>query len=304
VKSVGIGLRHPDGRWYLASRMRIAVAVVVGIVLLSSGHAVRANEAPRHRNENCLDSCDFAFEKCQAREGAKGTGRCHTSVVRCKNECPYEAAADPTAPPTDQSHRKCVGTCRDTFKKCRGRAENKRGGACEADDMRCEKACPKPEPEVAEAPPPAAPAEAGGAPVAAPAAPVAVAPAVKKPRRAARVEGVAAPAPASATPAAVMGEHPGASAPTVRSEAAASSATAPAGASTAVARPAQSERGFFGKLGCFFHSCEPAGSIPCLEGCATAYDDCHARESKRGGECNTRLMHCRQSCRDATPAAR
>ncbi|MEO6025989.1 MAG: hypothetical protein ABIR79_03880, partial [Candidatus Binatia bacterium] len=61
------------------------------------------------------------------------------------------------------------------------------------------------------------------------------------------------------------------------------------------------ERGFFGTIGCFFVSCEPAGSSPCLQQCASSYDECHMRESKRGGECNTRLMNCRESCRDAAP---
>jgi hypothetical protein len=75
--------------------------------------------------------------------------------------------------------------------------------------------------------------------------------------------------------------------------------TAP-GEARAAARPEQGERGFFEKLGCFFRSCEPTGSTPCLDACAKAYDECHASESKRGGECSTRLMHCRQGCRDAT----
>jgi len=282
--------------------MRIAVAVVVGVVLLSSGHTVRAAEAPRQRSEACLDSCNFAFEKCQASEGVKPTGRCNINVVRCKNECPYEAV-EATTVPTAKSHYKCIDACRATYKACQGRAESKRGGACAADDMRCEKACPKPEPSVAAAAPPAPPTTSGDDSAAAPVAPAAPALEVKsKPRRAARVEGAAAPAPASAPPVAEVGERAGASAPTVRSGAVTPPATAPTEASTAVARPAQSERGFFGRLGCFFVSCEPAGSIPCLEQCATAYDDCHARESKRGGECNTRLMHCRQGCRDAVPA--
>lgn len=280
--------------------MRIVVAVVVGIVLCGSGHMARAGQPPRQRSERCLDSCNFVFEKCQAHRGPKGAVYCNRDVVLCKKECPYEAVED-TAVPTEKSHRTCVDACRASYSACQGRAESKRGGSCAADDMRCEKACPKPEPEVAAAPPPAPPSEPGRESVAAPAAP---APKAKsRPRRAARVEGAAAPAPASATPAATVGERAGATAPTVRSEAVTPPAAAPTEASTAAARPAQNERGFFGKIVCFFRSCEPAGSIPCLQQCATVYDQCHAQESKRGGECNTRLMHCRQGCRDAAPAA-
>jgi len=283
--------------------MRIAVAVVVGVMLCGSGQMARADQAPRQRSETCLDSCNFVFEKCQLHQGPKGAVYCNRNVVRCKKECPYEAVTD-TAVPTEKSHRTCIDACRDTYKTCQGRAESKRGGSCAADDMRCEKTCPKPEPEVVAAPPSAPSVAVDGTPVAAPAVSAAPAPAVKsQPRRAARVEGAAAPAPASATSAATAGERAGATAPTVRSEAVTPPAPAPAEASTAAARPAQNERGFFGKIVCFFRSCEPAGSIPCLQQCATLYDQCHAQESKRGGECNTRLMHCRQGCRDAVPAA-
>jgi hypothetical protein len=277
--------------------MRIAVAVVIGaVVLSSSGHTVWAAEAPRPRSENCLDGCDFLFDKCQAREGAKSTGRCHIDVVRCKNECPYEAPADPNAPPTVRSHNQCVDACRGVYKKCLGRAENKRNGSCAADDMRCEKACPKPapEPELVEAPPAAPAGEPGAAAAPGPAAPRAVRVVEPvKPKKSLRVEGVAAPAPVTATPAVATREI--AAAP----PAVAPPAAAPAEPSSEAARPVQSERGFWGTLGCFFRSCEPAGSTPCLQGCANSYDQCRAHESKRGGECQTRLMHCRQSCRDA-----
>jgi hypothetical protein len=123
-----------------------------------------------------------------------------------------------------------------------------------------------------------------------------------RPPRAARVEGAAAPAPVSATPVLVPYEHPAPAPSSVRSEAAAPPAAAPAPASVEAARPASKERGFFGTLGCFFVSCEQAGSTPCLKQCSSAYDECHARESKRGGECNTRLMNCRQGCGSAAPA--
>jgi hypothetical protein len=287
--------------------MRIAVAVVVGCVLLSFGPAARAEEAPRKRDEVCLDGCNFVFEKCQAKAGPKGDGRCSVEVVRCKKECPYETVEVP-AVPTAKSQQRCVDDCRDAYKKCQGLAANRAGGNCQAEDMRCEKACPKPpEPVVAAAPTPASGSAATSATAsdAAAAPPVAApAPAVPaKPRRAARVEGAAAPAPISATPAVPAGERAGATAPTVRSEAVTPPAVAPTEASPAVARPAQSERGFFGKLACFFRSCEPAGSTPCLQQCSTAYDQCRAQESKRGGECNTRLMRCRQSCREPAPAA-
>ena len=114
----------------------------------------------------------------------------------------------------------------------------------------------------------------------------------KKPRAAARVEGAAAPAPMSAPPAAARGEV----APTVRSEAVAPPAKAQAEASETGVRPAGSKRGFWGTLKCFFVACEREASTPCLDQCATAYDECRVHESKRGGECNTRLMNCRQSC--------
>ncbi len=287
----------------LATPMRIAVAVVVGFVLLSVGHVARAEEAKRPRNENCLDSCNFAFEKCQAREGVKPTGRCHTTVVKCKQDCPFEAAADPTAPPTEKSHQKCVDACRDTYKKCLGRAENKRGGRCQADDVRCEQACPKPPPEMVEVP---ASEAVSGAPAGNTPGTVLVPVPVPTPakRRAARVEGAAAPAPVSATPAAPVVERPPPPATSVRSEGATPPETAPAESSAAGARPAQAERGFFGKLGCFFVSCDPPGSTACLKGCAMAYDECHALESKRGGECSTRLMHCRRDCSDAAALKR
>lgn len=263
--------------------MRIAVAVVVGLVLSVSSHGVHAEEARRERSERCLEICNFDFEKCSKAEGPKGPGRCNIDVVRCKNACPFVTVEEPVVP-TAVSHQRCVDRCRKTYETCLRQAENKTtGGKCAADDMRCEQACPKP-PEVVAVPSPPAPAAA--------------VPAATKPL-AARVEGAAAPAPAAATsmPAvpAVGADVPP---PTgVRSEAVAAPATAPAGASATAARPAQAERGFFATLGCFFVACEPAGSTPCLQQCGKSYDECLPRESgKRGGECNTRLMNCRQAC--------
>lgn len=279
--------------------MRIVVAVVVGVVLASGVHAASAAEAKRQRSENCLDSCNFAFEKCQAGQSSKSGGRCNIEAVKCKNACPYETVEEP-AVPTEKSHGRCIDACRLVFKKCSGQAENKHGGNCAADDVRCEQACPKPPPpppEMVEVPPPAG-SPPGTPPLVVP-APVATA----RPKRAGRVEGAAAPAPVSATPAVVPVpvERPVGSPPAVRSE----PAVPPAAAASAegVVHPVPKERGFFGTLGCFFVSCEPAGSTPCLKQCAAAYDECHVRESKRGGECNTRLMSCRQGCSNAAPAA-
>jgi hypothetical protein len=285
------------------------VAVVVGCVLVSLGHVVRAEDAPRRRSEICLDGCNLAFERCQTHEGVKPTGRCHVEVVKCKNDCPFELPPDPTAPPTAKTHQRCIDDCRDTYKKCLGRSENKRGGKCQADDVRCEKACPKPPEEVAAVPAGAGEGAAPGAPVAAPVPPPA--------KRKMRIEGAAAPAPISATPV----PPPAAPPPpvvqrqpvpvaTVRSADVAPPASAPpiaasapvaASAEAAHPEPAE-ERGFFGNLKCFFVSCEPLGSTPCLKGCGVAYDECRALESKRGGECNTRLMNCRKDCRDAGKA--
>jgi hypothetical protein len=272
--------------------MRIAVAVVAGVVALGSmSSAVHAAEARRQRSEYCIDGCNLAFERCQAQKSAKDNGRCNIDAVKCKNDCPFETIEEP-AVPTAQSHGRCVDACRDTYKKCLGKAENKRGGNCAADDVRCEQACPKPPAEVAAVPP-------GGSPEAS----------AKKPKRAARVEGAAAPAPPAATPAAPIVERVAAPPPAAVPERAApaaarSEAVTPPAESAAAARPEPQERGFFAKIGCFFYACDKAGSTPCLDQCATAYDECRMRESKRGGECNTRLMNCRQSCRDAAPAAR
>jgi hypothetical protein len=287
--------------------MRIVVAVVVGCVLLSLGHVARAEDAPRRRSEICLDGCNLAFDRCQAHEGVKPTGRCHIAAVKCKNDCPFELPPDPTAPPTVASHERCVSDCRDTYKKCLGGAESRRGGKCQADDVRCEKACPKPPEETAAVP--ASTGEGG-----APGAPVAPAPVPTPAKRKMRVEGAAAPAPISATPAAppapIVQRQP-APVPTVRSADVAPSSSAPVGASAPVsasaaaprAEPAE-KRGFFGNLKCFFVSCEPPGSTACLKGCGVAYDECRALESKRGGECNTRLMNCRKDCRDAAALKR
>jgi hypothetical protein len=277
--------------------MRIAVAVVVGLVFLGSGYGVDAKEPRRERSERCLEICNFDFEQCQASEGSKGPGRCNIDVVRCKNACPLVTVEDP-AVPTFKSQQRCIDDCRLIYKKCQGQAENKAGGNCAADDMRCEKACPAP-PEAATAPA-AAPGTAGSV---APAGSTTSAPVPpkSKPRRAARVEGAAAPAPAPATPAPPVAQRVESPPPTVRSGAAAAPEVAPAEASAGSARPARAERGFFGTLGCFFVACEPAGSSPCLQQCATNYDECQVRESKRGGECNTRLMNCRKDC-SATPA--
>jgi hypothetical protein len=284
--------------------MKIAVAVVVGVALLGAVGVVHAYDSKSTRSELCLDDCNFAFDKCQVREGSKGAkaGRCNIEVVRCKNACP-QAAPEDTTVPTIKSHAKCIDRCRADYMACQAQPVNKRGGNCAAEDMRCEKACPAPPP-----PPETAPVEAavepdspaGTAPVPAPRAVPVVEP--KKPKRAARVEGAAAPAPASATPAAAVVEP----APQVRREAGTPPAAEPAAAApaTAATRPSQEKRGFFATLGCFFVSCEPEGSTPCLKQCATAYDECHAHESKRGGECNTRLMHCRQGCGNAPDAAR
>ncbi len=276
--------------------MRIVGAVVVALVLFGSGH-VRAEEPKRERSERCLEICDFDFEKCSKAEGPKGPGRCNIDVVRCKNACPFVTIEEP-AVPTAKSHQRCVDRCRDTYAKCLADPKNKSGGNCAADDMRCERACPAP-PEVAEVAP-VAPGVDGQPAAGAPAA--AAPPRKKKARRAARVEGSAAPAPlpAPAAPPPVV-ERTGTPPPTVRSEAAAAPATAPV-APAAAAGPAQQERGFFGKLGCFFVSCEPAGSTPCLQQCAADYDECLPLESKRGGECATRLMNCRKACSAAAPA--
>ena len=272
--------------------MRIVGAVVVGILLLSTAFDARADEPKRERSEKCLEICNFDFEKCSEREGPKGHGRCNIDAVRCKNACPFETIEEP-AVPTAKSHQRCIDRCRETYESCLGKVENKAGGNCAAEDMRCEKAC-LPPPEVAAVPP-------GGAAVdGAQPAPAAQPPPKAKRRRAARVEGQAAPAPAPAPAAAPVVERVETPPPTVRSEAAAP-AEAPV-PPAAAARPAQAERGFFGKLGCFFVACDPPGSTPCLQQCGVDYDECQPRESKRGGECSTRLMHCRKACSEAAPA--
>jgi hypothetical protein len=282
--------------------MRIVVAVVVGVVLLHAGHVANAAEAKRQRSERCLEICNFTFEQCQKDESSKGNSRCNIDAVRCKNACPFQTIEEP-AVPTAMSHQRCVDTCQLTYKKCQGRSENKRGGNCGADEVRCEQACPKPpEPAVVAVPDPNAPP---GSP------PVVIAPVpTARPKKGLRIEGAAAPAPVSATPVpppppvermvpaarvvpaerAVGGEAP------ARREAVAPAAAPPAAASEAAAHPAPKQRGFFGTIGCFFVACEPEGSTPCLQQCANAYDECQVRESKRGGECNTRLMNCRKSC--------
>jgi len=267
--------------------------VVVGVVVLGSGSAVFAAEARRQRSEYCTESCNVVFERCQSQKGSKNDSLCNVDVVRCKNACPFETIEEP-AIPTARSNQRCIDTCRETYKKCLGHAASKRSGRCAADDVRCEQACPKP-PEVVAVPPPGSPAAAGsdGAPGA---APVAAPAPVKKAKRGLRVEGGAAPAPISPTPV-VVPQPPAAAPPaTVKSE-----AVTPPADTAAAARPEPKERGFFGTLGCFFVACEPSGSPLCLQQCASSYDECHMRESKRGGECNTRLMHCRDSCRDAAP---
>ena len=203
--------------------------MVVGVVLLGSGSAVFAAEARRQRNEYCTDGCDVAFERCKSQKSSKNDGRCNIEVVRCKNECPFETIVEP-AVPTARSNQRCLDTCRETYKKCLGRAANKSGGKCAADDVRCEQACPKP-PEVVAVPPPGSPAaagvaaEPGAAPVAAPAP-------AKKPKRATRVEGAAAPAPVSATPVVVPAAPPPAPSTTVKSE-----AVTPPSDTAAAARP-------------------------------------------------------------------
>jgi hypothetical protein len=271
---------------------RPAVAVVMAVVILCSARLAMAADAKPPRSESCLELCNWRFEKCQQQESAKKPGsRCNIDIVKCKQECPPEPA-DTSAVPTERTHTKCVDACREVYKKCLGRPENKRGGPCAADDVRCEKGCPKPpEAEVA-APAPNAPPGSPAAATGSAAAPPPSAAKPRKPRAAARVEGAAAPAPVSAPPAAARGEV----APTVHSEAVAPPAKAPAEASETAARPAGAKRGFWGTLKCFFVACEREASTPCLDQCATAYDECRVRESKRGGECNTRLMNCRQSC--------
>jgi len=278
--------------------MRIAVAVVVGVVLALGVRAAGAEEARQQRSEDCLTLCNYQFDRCQARSSSKQSDRCNLEAVKCKNACPYETIEQPT-PPTEKSHDRCIEGCRQTFKKCSAKPENKRGGPCAADDVRCEKACPKPPPpppEMVEVPPPPG-SPPGTAPVVVP-----VPTGTPRPPRAARVEGAAAPAPVSATPVLVPYARPAPAPSGVRSEAAAPPAAAPAPASPDAVRPAPKERGFFATLGCFFVACEPEGTTPCLKQCAAAYDECHARESKRGGECSTRLMNCRQGCSAVAPA--
>jgi hypothetical protein len=281
--------------------MKIAVAVVVGVVLLSFGHVASAAEARRQRNERCLETCNFAFDKCQGRQGSKAGGRCNIEAVRCKNACPFETIEEP-AVPTERSHQRCVDDCQLIYKKCLGRAENKSGGTCAAADVRCERGCPKPPPEMVEVPPPP------GSPPGTPPMMVPVVEPTARPKRGPRIEGPAGPAPVSATPVAVPSERivPSApsvgAAPGVRSEGAAAPSPVAAESTTAV-HATPKERGFLGTLGCFFVSCEQPGSSPCLQQCGIAYDECHVRESKRGGECNTRLMNCRKDCSAAAPAA-
>ena len=277
--------------------MRVVVAVVVvGAVLFGLGHPASAAEARRQRSERCLEICNFTFEQCQKDTSPKSNGQCNIDVVRCKNACPFETIEEP-AVPTVASHGRCIEACRLTYKKCMQKAENKRGGNCAADDVRCEQGCKKP-PEAA------APAAAGSTP-----GPDGVVPAAvpaKKPKRGPRVEGAAAPAPLAPTPVVAPRERPAqpAEAPATapaRSEAVAPAA-APAAAAAGSARPEPEKRGFFATLGCFFVSCDLPGSTPCVQQCNTAYDECRVRESKRGGECNTRLMNCRKTCSEAAPA--
>ncbi len=270
--------------------LRTVAVVVTGMVLLCSARLATAADTRPPRSESCLEVCNWQFEKCRTQESSKKpNSRCNIDVVKCKNGCPAQPP-DTSAVPTERTHTKCVDACREVYQKCLRRPENKHGGPCAADDVRCEQACPQPPPEVA------APAPSGAAGAAATttgaAAPPPSAAKPKKPRAAARVEGAAAPAPVSATPAATRGEV----APTVRSEAVAPPAKAPAEASQTGVRPAGAGRGFWGTLKCFFVACEREASTPCLDQCATAYDECHVHESKRGGECSTRLMNCRQSC--------
>lgn len=303
-------LARPGGRWYV-SRMRIVAVVVAGVVLLAAAHPAGAAEAKRRRSEKCLEICNFTFEQCQKELGPKGHGRCSSDAVRCKNACPFETIEEP-AVPTAASHQRCIDVCRDTYQKCLRRPENKNGGRCAADDVRCEQACPKP----------AELAAATGAPGSG--VPGAAAPA-KKPKRGLRIEGSAAPAPLEPAPvAAPPGERPlpaaegpagsvpahaeavapAAKAPADAASAAAAPGVAPAAptaaAAAAAARPASEERGFWGTLRCFFVACEKPGTTPCLQQCEAAYDQCRVRESKRGGECNTRLMRCRKECSAAT----
>lgn len=281
--------------------MRIVAAVVVGAVLLCMGHPASAAEARRQRSERCIEICNFTFEQCLKETSAKANGQCNIDAVRCKNACPFETIEEP-AIPTATSHARCLDACRNTFKKCTQKAANKGGGNCAAADVRCEQACPKPPEAAAAEAAPGAPAGAAGATGSG------VAPAaVKKPKRGNRIEGAAAPAPISPTPVVAPRERtvqPAPDAPAAapaHSEAVAPAAPAPAPAAAA-AHPEPEKRGFFATLGCFFVACEPAGSTPCLQQCGSAYDECKVRESKRGGECNTRLMNCRKACSDAAPA--
>ena len=287
--------------------MRIVAAVVVGAVLFCTGHAASAAEARRQRSERCIEICNFTFEQCQKDTNSKRSEQCNIDAVRCKNACPFETIEEP-AIPTATSHARCLDVCRTTYKKCTQKAANKGGGSCAADDVRCEQACPKPpEAAVAEGAP-GAPAGAPGSGVTGSGVAPAAAP-VKKPKRGNRIEGAAAPAPISPTPVVAPRERavqpaPAPEAPAAapaRSEAVAPAAPAPAPAAAA-ARPEPEKRGFFATLGCFFVACEPAGSTPCLQQCGNAYDECKVRESKRGGECNTRLMNCRKTCSEAAPA--
>ncbi|MCC6847427.1 MAG: hypothetical protein IT294_02910 [Deltaproteobacteria bacterium] len=291
--------------------MRIVAAVVAGAVLLASGSAANAAEAQRQRSEKCLEICNFTFEQCRKDTGPKASGRCDIDIVRCKNACPFVTIEEP-AVPTAMSHQRCIDRCQETYQKCLRRPENKRGGNCAADDVRCEQACPKPpEPAVAAG----APAAEGGGSGAAPAA----ATPPKKVKRGLRIEGAAAPAPISPPPVVApaerpvpAAEYPAGSVP-ARGEAVPPAAIAPASAAPAAAAPAAAaaapaaaahpqpaERGFWATLGCFFVQCEQPGMTPCLKQCGDAYDQCRVRESKRGGECNTRLMNCRKDCSAAS----
>jgi hypothetical protein len=82
-----------------ASRMRIAVAVVVGVVVMGSVSAGFAAEARRQRAEYCVDGCKPRLRALSGAERArKDNSRCNIEAVKCKNDCPFETIEEPRRP--------------------------------------------------------------------------------------------------------------------------------------------------------------------------------------------------------------
>jgi hypothetical protein len=296
--------------------MRIATMVLTVVLCAAAVAAAEDHGTPRD-GLFCSERCDADYQSCMRWRRGKGSGDCPGVFVRCRDACASpaaRAAAKRAEPPPS-----CREACQADFDGCLRRDNGKHSDACAKSIIVCRNGCPEEPPAAASAPVPArvdepqhaaptAPAAGANAAAdepqhAAPATPPAVgnraadAPAIGP--AAGKVPPSAPPRNGGKSPKAARGVGKAADGARSSTSIAATADPAP---SSAVAVPASGRRpSALSRAWCALTgSCgtrAAKGPVSCDDACTEAYDTCIAHEDpKRGGECATSSVRCRQGC--------